>query len=47
VHARNSYTHDEIEWHRRYIRAYEVADDGVVVVDLDLLHETEPLELEA
>ena len=41
VHARNSYTHDEIEWHRRYIRAYEVGEDGVAVIDLDQLHLTE------
>ena len=41
VHARNSYTHDEIEWHRRYIRAYEVEEDGVAVLDLDQLHLTE------
>ena len=43
VHARNSYTHDEIEWHRRFIRAYEVGDDGIAVVDLDQLHVTEAL----
>ena len=44
VHARNSYTHDEIKWHRRFIRAYEVGDDGIVVVDLDQLHHTEALD---
>jgi inward rectifier potassium channel len=43
VHARNSYTHDEVEWNRRFVRAYEVADDGVAVIDLDLVHVTEPL----
>ena len=43
VHARNSYTHDEIEWHRRFIRAYEVGEDGIAVVDLDQLHRTEAL----
>ena len=43
VHARNSYTHAEIGWHRRYIRAYEVGDDGIAVVDLDQLHRTEAL----
>ena len=43
IHARNSYTHDEIEWHRRYIRAYEVAEDGVAVVDLDQVHLTEAI----
>ena len=41
VHARNSYTHDEIEWHRRFIRAYEVGEDGIAVLDLDQLHVTE------
>ena len=44
VHARNSYTHEEIEWHRRYIRAYEAAEDGVAVIDLDLVHQTEALD---
>ena len=43
VHARNSYTHDEIEWHRRYVRAYEVDDDGIAVLDLDQVHLTEAL----
>ena len=43
VHARNSYTHDEIEWHRRFVRAYEVEEDGIAVLDLDQLHRTEPL----
>ena len=45
VHARNSYTHDEIEWHRRFIRAYEVGNDGIAVVDLDQLHVTEALAM--
>ena len=44
VHARNSYVHEEIEWHRRFIRAYEVDDDGVAVIDLDQVHLTESLE---
>jgi inward rectifier potassium channel len=43
VHARNSYTHDEIAWHRRFVRAYEVAEDGIAVVDLDMLDQTEAL----
>ena len=43
VHARNSYTHDEIEWHRRFIRAYEVDNDGIAVLDLDQVHLTEAL----
>ena len=43
VHARNSYTHDEIAWHRRFVRAYEVDEDGIAVVDLDQVHQTEAL----
>ena len=43
VHARNSYTHDEIEWHRRFVRAYEVDDEGFAVLDLDQLHATEAM----
>ena len=43
VHARNSYTHDEIEWYRRYVRAYEVDDDGIAVLNLDQVHLTEAL----
>lgn len=43
VHARGSYTHDEIEWHRRFVRAYEVEEDGTAVIDLDRLHVSEPL----
>ena len=46
VHARNSYTHDEIEWHRRFVRAYEVGADGIAVVDLDMVHRTEALALD-
>lgn len=45
VHSRNSYTHDEIEWHRRFIRAYEVGEDGIAVVDLDMVHQTEALRM--
>ena len=43
VHARNSYTHEEIEWHRRFVRAYEVDESGIAVIDLDQLHLTEEL----
>lgn len=43
VHARNSYRYDEIEWHRRYTRTFNIEDDGTVVLDLDRLHETEAL----
>ena len=45
VHARNSYTHDEIEWHRRFIRAFEVGEDGIAVLDLDVVHSTEALAM--
>ncbi len=44
VHARNSYIHSEILWNRRFIRAYEVEDDGITVVDLDALDATDPLD---
>ncbi|WP_310394497.1 ion channel [Hymenobacter sp.] len=47
VHARNSYTHDEMEWHRRFVRAYEVNENGIAVLDLDQLHETEALDADA
>ena len=47
VHARNSYIHEEIEWYRRFIRAYEVEEDGIAVVDLDQLHRSEALDEEA
>ena len=43
VHARNSYTHDEIEWHRRFIRAFEVGEDGLAGLDLDGVHQTQAL----
>lgn len=43
VHARDSYRFDEIEWNRRYVRAYSIENDGRVVLDLDKLHDSEPL----
>ena len=43
VHARNSYVPAEMEWHRRFVRAFEVEADGVAVIDLDQLHGTEAL----
>ncbi|GAA3934040.1 ion channel [Hymenobacter algoricola] len=43
VHARNSYRHEELEWNRRYVRAYDIEPDGMVVLDLDKLHETEEI----
>ena len=41
VHARFSYTHAEITWNRRFVRAYHVAPDGIAVLDLDKLDDTE------
>ena len=46
VHARNSYIHEEIEWHRRFLRAYEVDEDGTAVIDLNQLHATLPFDEE-
>ncbi len=43
VHARFSYIYSEIDWHRRFVRAYHVASDGVAVLDLDMLDATEAL----
>lgn len=43
VHARNSYRFDELEWNRRFVRTYEVEPDGLVTLDLDKLHQSEPL----
>ena len=44
VHARFSYTHAEIAWNRRFVRAYHVAPDGIAVLDLDKLDDTEASE---
>ena len=41
VHARNSYVYGEIDWPRRFVRAFTVAPDGMAVVDLDKLNDTE------
>jgi inward rectifier potassium channel len=43
VHARFSYIYTEIDWERRFVRAYHVAPDGVAVIDLDKLDATEAL----
>ena len=43
VHARNSYIYSEVQWNRRFLRAYDVDADGVAVVDLDALDATEEL----
>lgn len=44
VYARNSYIPSEIAWHRRFRRAYDVDENGLAVVDLDVLDATEELE---
>lgn len=44
VHARNSYIHNEVVWNHRFLRAYEVDDKGISVVDLDTLDITESLD---
>ncbi|TGE15254.1 ion channel [Hymenobacter elongatus] len=44
VHSRNSYRFDELEWDRRYVRAYDIREDGILVLDLDRLHETEEIQ---
>ena len=47
VHARTSYTHDEIEFGSRFSTVLSLADDGVVEVDLRRFHQTERTETEA
>ncbi len=44
VHARTSYTHDEIEFGSRFITVLSLGDDGVVEVDLRRFHEIERVE---
>ena len=46
VHARFSYIHSEIDWNRRFVPAYHVAPDGVAVLDLDKLDDTEMLNFD-
>jgi inward rectifier potassium channel len=43
VHARSSYRFDEIQWHRRYRRAYTIEDNGQIILELDKLDDTEAL----
>ena len=43
VYARYSYIPSEIAWHRRFVRAYDVDENGIAVVDLDVLDATEEL----
>jgi inward rectifier potassium channel len=44
VHARTSYTHDEVEFGSRFTTVLSLADDGVVEVDLRRFHEIERVE---
>jgi len=44
VHARTSYTHEEIEFGSRFASVLTQADDGVVEVDLRRFHETERVD---
>jgi inward rectifier potassium channel len=44
VHARTSYTHEEIQFDSRFATVLALADDGVVEVDLRRFHETERID---
>lgn len=44
VHARTSYTHEEIEFDARFATVLSLADDGVVEVDLRRFHDVERVE---
>jgi len=44
VHARTSYTHEEIEFDSRFATVLTLAEDGVVEVDLRRFHETERVD---
>lgn len=46
VHARSSYDADEIEWGAKFASPFRPPDaDGVLAVDLDRLHVTQPADL--
>jgi inward rectifier potassium channel len=46
VHARSSYAVEEIEWGARFANLFNPPDeDGVLAVDLERLHATQPAEL--
>jgi inward rectifier potassium channel len=45
VHARRSYTHDEIVWGARFQPSFHVNEVGDLILDLDRLHRHEPAEL--
>ena len=42
VHARTSYRGEETFWDMRFADIFERGEDGVVTVDLERIHETEP-----
>jgi inward rectifier potassium channel len=44
VHARTSYTHEEIEFDSRFVTVLTLADDGVVEVDLSRFHDIERVD---
>jgi inward rectifier potassium channel len=44
VHARTSYTHEEIEFDARFATVLSLADDGVVEVDLRRFHDVERID---
>jgi len=44
VHARTSYTHEEIEFDARFATVLSLADDGVVEVDLRRFHDVERVD---
>lgn len=44
VHARTSYTYDEIQFDARFSMVLSLSSDGMVEADLRRFHETEPVE---
>ena len=45
VHARASYKGEELIWGARFVNILERSDDGVISVDLQRIHQTEPANL--
>lgn len=46
LHTRYSYRHEDFVWGAKFKRAYEIDDQGNVVVDMHWLHEFEEVELQ-
>ena len=42
IHARSSYRFDEIRWDHRFVRPYQTDENGELILDLELLHVSEP-----